>query len=104
MAGFGKVDDGRLRRPPRNGYTLDGLPVSGYARLVDADEAFRVAEGWLPVVDATPPSHDPETHEAQRVGWQQEAGEIVPVWQITERPPDPHAGEHIDPEIGAPDA
>ena len=104
MAGFGKVDGGRLVRPPRNGYTAGSIPVSGYGRLVDGDEAFRAAEGWLPVVDTNPPSHDQETHRARRTGWQEGAGEIVPVWEITERPPDPEAGEHLDPQIGEPHA
>ena len=105
MTGYGRIDeDGKtLRRPPRNGFTVDGVPVSGYRRRVAADPTFRDAEGWLPIVDTDPPEHDPDTHRARRAGWEEAGGEIAPVWEIVERPPDPDDGDHLDPQIGAPD-
>ena len=101
---YAKLEDGHLRRPPRNGFAEDGTPISGYRWMVENDESFRIAEGWLPLVETDPPEHDEETHRARRTGWEEVEGEIVSVWEIVERPPDPEQGDHLDPEIGAPDA
>ena len=100
---LGKLDDGRLKRPPRNGRLADGTPVSGYATLIAGDAELAAAEGWLPVVDDGAPEHDEETHRARRVGWEKTDGELRAVWELVELPPDPRAGDHLDPQIGAPD-
>jgi hypothetical protein len=76
-------------RPPRTGMLSDGRMVSG---LHQADAAMLADAGWLPVVDAAEPAHDPD-HErvvAADVGqWQvdTQAGEVTRTWTVEPLPP-----------------
>ena len=99
-----RVENGEVieRRLPRSG-TLDGRKVSNY-RALPADTLY--AEGWRDVTDDGPPDHDPDTERARRTGYRYDpdADVVVAEWEVVERPPDPDAGDHLDPQIGAPDA
>ena len=97
-----RVENGEVveRRLPRSG-TLDGRKVSNYPAL-PADVLY--AEGWRGVDDDGPPEHDPETHRARRTGHVYDPGTdtVTAIYEVVERPPDPDAGDHLDPQIGAP--
>ena len=99
-----RVENGEVveRRLPRSG-TLGGRPVSNYPAL-PADTLY--AEGWRDVQDDGPPEHDPETHYARRTGYvyDPDTDTVTATYEVVERPPDPDAGDHLDPQIGAPDA
>ena len=100
-----RIDNGRVTatRLPRTGRLADGRTVSNYHRL--PTETLE-SEGWRQLVDDGPPTHDPDTHRARRTGHTYDPDDDVirATWEIVERPPDPHAGDHLDPQIGAPDA
>ena len=100
-----RIDDGEVvaTRLPRNGKLADGRGVSNYHML---DPAILHDEGWRDIVDDGPPEHDPDTHRARRIGYTYDAGDdkVHVDYEIVERPPDPQAGDHLDPQIGAPDA
>jgi len=99
-----RVENGEVveRRLPRSG-TFDGRPVSNYHRL-PVDTLY--AEGWRDVTDDGPPEHDPETHYARRTGYvyDPDTDTVTATYEVVERPPDPEQGDHLDPQIGAPDA
>ena len=100
-----RIDNGEVvaTRLPRTGRLSDGRTVSGYDKL-PPDVLYD--EGWRDVTDDGPPEHDPETHYARRTGYvyDPDTDTVTATYKVVERPPDPEAGEHLDPQIGAPDA
>lgn len=100
-----RIDNGEVvaTRLPHSGQLADGRTVSNYHRL--PGPTLR-NEGWREIVDDGPPTHDPATHQARRTGHTYDAtADVVRVdYEIVERPADPGAGDHLDPQIGAPDA
>ena len=93
-----RVEGGEVveRRLPRSG-TLDGRPVTNYPAL-PADTLY--AEGWRDVTDDGPPEHDPETQRARRSGYvyDPDGDTVTATYEVVERPPDPDAGDHLDPQ------
>ena len=96
-----RIDNGEVAatRLPRTGRLADGRTVSNYHNL---DTAILHDEGWRELVDDGPPEHDETTHRARRIGhtYDPDADVVRAEWEIVERPPNPHAGDHLDPQIG----
>jgi len=66
-------------------YPPDDRRVSNYHRLPDGQLA---ADGWLPVIDADLPDHDPDTQRvrhAPRDEWQVESNQVVRTWTVEDR-------------------
>ena len=92
---YAHVDNGAITqvrdRPPRTGVLSDGRTVSG---LHQADAATLADAGWLPVVDDTEPTYDPD-HErvvaADTSQWMVDtsAGEVTRTWTVQPLPPSP---------------
>lgn len=94
MAGYGKLVDGRLVRPPRNGAAVDGRKVSGYRRRVERDAGFRESEGWLPLVDERPEVGDGQ--RAVRSGWEESGGQLVAVYDVVDVEAEPDVEGLLD--------
>lgn len=106
-------DDGQVvaTRLPRVGQLDDGSAVLNYPALPDDVLA---AEGWRPLVDDGPPTHDQATERARRTGHVYDPDDDVvrAGWEIVDAPPPPddepgpgvEPDGHHDPAIGAPDA
>lgn len=86
---------------PIHGDLSTGERVSHYHRL---PAAVFESEGWVEVEDDGPPPHDPTTEFAQQSLEVNESGGVVAVYTIHSLPPDPSQGDHLDPQVGAPDA
>jgi hypothetical protein len=76
-------------RPPRSGTRSDGRTISG---LHQADRETLADAGWLTVVDAAEPAHDPDSERvvaADTGQWQVDtsAGEVTRTWTVQPLPP-----------------
>ena len=103
-----QITDGAVARVglPRTGFLSDGRGLTNYRQRLTDNPGLAYDEGWRDVVDDGPPEHDPATHRSRRLGhvYDPEGDVVNVVYEVVERPPDPDAGEHLDPQIGEPHA
>lgn len=97
MTTFARIKDGAVVAVglPRTGVLADGSTVSHYPAL-PADVLY--AEGWREVEDDGPPDHDPETHFTTRE-LTVDGDEVVAVYAIHERPPEPEPGPSLEEQV-----